>query len=126
VKKSIAEGANVEWSEKNHTCVFADGVGAVIVPYRVDALPAPWLAQVAALGGCLAFVRSFVTLCFVVTTPECWLPPLGDANHGFPFLSGAGRLVIKDALTMGAALVVMADSAKAWRRRRWTPTADSQ
>ena len=34
------------------------------------------------------------------------------ANHGFPYLSGAGRLVIKDAIMIGAALVTMADSAR--------------
>jgi len=64
---------------------------------------------------------SLVTLSFLVTTPVCWVPPLGDVNHGFPFLSGAGRLVIKDAIMMGAALVVMADSAKAWLRKQRPP-----
>jgi uncharacterized membrane protein YkgB len=63
-------------------------------------------------------MMSLVTLSFLVTTPACWVPPLGDVNHGFPFLSGAGRLVIKDAIMMGAALVVMADSAKAWLRKQ--------
>jgi uncharacterized membrane protein YkgB len=61
---------------------------------------------------------SFVTLSFLITTPECWVPPLGDAQHGFPYLSGAGRLVVKDAIMMGAALVTMADSAKAYLRKR--------
>jgi uncharacterized membrane protein YkgB len=46
------------------------------------------------------------------------VPPLGSPEHGFPLLSGAGRLVIKDAIMMGAALVTMADSAKAYLRRR--------
>jgi uncharacterized membrane protein YkgB len=46
------------------------------------------------------------------------VPPLGDAEHGFPYLSGRGRLVIKDAIMMGAALVTMADSAKAYLRSR--------
>jgi len=50
-------------------------------------------------------------------TPENWAPALGDANHGFPYLSGRGRLVIKDVITLGAGLVVMADSAKACRSR---------
>ena len=71
-----------------------------------------------ALGGFLIFLMSFVTLSFLTTTPECWVPALGDINHGFPFLSGAGRLVVKDSIMMGAALVVMADSAKAYLRRR--------
>ena len=47
-----------------------------------------------------------------------WVPSLGDAQHGFPYLSGAGRLVVKDAIMMGAALVTMADSAKAYLRKR--------
>jgi len=86
----------------------------------------PWLPHVAALGGFLVFVMSLETLSFLVTTPACWVPPLGDVNHGFPFLSGPGRLVIKDAIMMGAALVVMADSAKVWLRKRGAPTLDSQ
>src|SRR5262249_53342961 len=54
----------------------------------------------------------------LITTPECWVPALGSPEHGFPLLSGAGRLVVKDAIMMGAALVTMADSAKAYLRRR--------
>jgi uncharacterized membrane protein YkgB len=61
---------------------------------------------------------SFVTLTFLITTPECWVPSLGNGEHGFPLLSGAGRLVVKDAIMMGAALVTMADSAKAYLRRK--------
>ena len=36
----------------------------------------------------------------------------------FLYWSGAGRLVVKDAIMMGAALVTMADSAKAYLRKR--------
>jgi uncharacterized membrane protein YkgB len=43
---------------------------------------------------------------------------LTKPEHGFPLLSGAGRLVVKDAIMMGAALVTMADSARAYLRRR--------
>lgn len=109
--------ANREWHENNHTYAFAYGLGTVIVLYGFMLCLHPWLPQVAALGGFLVFTMSFVTLSFLVTTPECWVPALGDTDHGFPFLSGPGRLVIKDAIMMGAALVVMADSAKAYLRR---------
>jgi uncharacterized membrane protein YkgB len=112
--------ANREWHDKNHTFTFAYGLGAVIVLYGLMLCLHPWLPQVAALGGFLVFLMSFVTLSFLVTTPECWVPALGDVNHGFPFLSGAGRLVVKDAIMMGAALVVMADSAKAYLRKKFT------
>jgi uncharacterized membrane protein YkgB len=40
------------------------------------------------------------------------VPALGDAHHGFPYLSGRGRLVVKDVIMLGAALVTLADSAK--------------
>ena len=109
---------NRAWHEANHTYIFAYGLGSVIVLYGVLLCLHPWLPQAAAVGSLLVFVMSFVTLSFLITTPECWVPPLGDAQHGFPYLSGAGRLVIKDAIMMGAALVTMADSAKAYLRKR--------
>ncbi len=110
--------ANREWHVQNHTYLFAYGLGAVIVLYGLMLCLHPWLPQVAALGSFLVFVMSFVTLSFLVTTPESWVPALGDAQHGFPYLSGRGRLVIKDAIMMGAALVTMADSARAYMRTR--------
>lgn len=109
---------NRAWHEKNGTYLFAYGLGAVIVLYGLMLCLHPWLPQVAALGSFLVLIMSVVTLSFLITTPECWVPPLGDVNHGFPFLSGAGRLVIKDAIMMGAALVTMADSANAYLRKR--------
>lgn len=109
---------NRAWHEKNGTYRFAYGLGAVIVLYGLMLCLHPWLPQVAALGSFLVLIMSFVTLSFLITTPECWVPPLGDVNHGFPYLSGAGRLVIKDAIMMGAALITMADSANAYLRKR--------
>jgi reactive chlorine resistance protein C len=110
--------ANREWHERNGTYTFAYGLGAVIVAYGLMLCLHPWLPQVAAAGSFLVFVMSLVTLSFLITTPECWVPALGDAHHGLPYLSGRGRLVVKDAIMMGAALVTMADSAKAYLRRR--------
>ena len=109
---------NRSWHEANRTYIFAYGLGSVIVLYGLMLCLNPWLPQVAVVGSFLVFVMSFVTLSFLVTTPECWVPALGDAQHGFPYLSGAGRLVVKDAIMMGAALVTMADSAKAYLRKR--------
>jgi uncharacterized membrane protein YkgB len=109
---------NRAWHEANHTYEFAYGLGTVIVLYGLLLCLHPWLPQAAAVGSFLVVVMSFVTLSFLITTPETWVPPLGDAQHGFPYLSGAGRLVLKDAIMMGAALVTMADSAKAYLRKR--------
>jgi hypothetical protein len=41
-------------------------------------------------------------------------------------LSGVGRLVIKDAIMMGAALVTMADSAKVYLRKRASSLSQSK
>jgi len=104
--------ANRAWHEANNTYPFALGLGAVIVLYGLLLACHPWLPQLAAVGSFLVFVMSFVTLSFLISTPECWVSNLGDTTHGFPYLSGAGRLVVKDAIMMGAALVTMADSAR--------------
>ena len=114
--KLVAE--NREWHVRNHTYEFSYGLGAVIVAYGLMICLHPWLPQVATVGSFLVVVMSFVTLSFLVTTPECWVPALGDAHHGFPYLSGRGRLVVKDAIMLGAALVTMADSARAHLRKR--------
>lgn len=110
--------ANREWHERNGTYLFGYGLGSVIVLYGVMIALHPWLPRVAAVGSFLVFVMSFVTLSFLITTPEVWVQPLGSSEHGFPLLSGAGRLVVKDAIMAGAALVTMADSAKAYLRKR--------
>lgn len=110
--------ANRQWHQANGTYTFALGLGSIIVLYGVMLSLHPWWPEVAALGSFLVFTMSIVTLSFLVTTPESWVPALGDVHHGFPYLSGRGRLVIKDAIMMGAALVTMADSAKAALRKR--------
>lgn len=109
--------ANHAWHQSNNTYPFAYGLGSVIVLFGFMLAVHRWLPQVAAVGGFLVFTMSLVTLSFLVTTPETWVPNLGGPEFGFPLLSGAGRLVIKDAIMMGAALVVMADSAKLYLKR---------
>jgi uncharacterized membrane protein YkgB len=109
---------NRAWHAANHTYPFALGLGAVIVAYGVSIALHPWLPQLATVGSFLVFVMSFVTLSFLATSPESWVPNRGGPEHGFPLLAGPGRLVLKDAIMMGAALVTMADSAKSYLRRR--------
>lgn len=116
--EGMLDAGNRAWHEANRTYEFAYGLGAVIVLYGLLLCLHPWLPQAATLGSFLVFVMSLVTLSFLITTPESWVPDLGDAEHGFPYLSGRGRLVVKDAIMMGAALVTMADSARASLRTR--------
>jgi uncharacterized membrane protein YkgB len=110
--------ANRAWHETNGTYPFALALGSVIVLYGFMIALHPVLPQVAAIGSLLVSGMSFVTLSFLVTTPESWVPNRGGSEHGFPLLAGPGRLVIKDAIMMGAALVTMADSAKCYLRKR--------
>ena len=110
--------ANREWHEKNGTYRFAYGLDSVIVILGVMIALHPWLPRISALGSFLVVGMSLTTLSFLITTPECWVPSLGGPEHGFPLLSGAGRLVVKDAIMLGAAMVTMADSAKSALRKQ--------
>jgi uncharacterized membrane protein YkgB len=82
--------ANREWHERNGTYPFAWGLGSVIVLFGVLIALHPWLPRAAAVGSFLVALMSFVTLSFLATTPEAWVPALGSPEHGFPLLSGAG------------------------------------
>jgi uncharacterized membrane protein YkgB len=85
-------------------------IGLLIAAY-------PIAPQVSAVGSFLLILMAGTTLSFLVTTPEAWVPAIGSATHGFPFLSGTGRLIIKDSIMLGAAVVTLADAAKSWLHR---------
>ena len=116
---------NRAWHEANRTYAFAYGLGSVIVLYGVLIALHPVFPRAAAVGSFLVAVMSAVTLSFLVTTPEAWVPDLGGGEHGFPLLAGPGRLVVKDAIMLGAAVVTMADSAKEYLRRRAATARDT-
>ena len=109
--------AHQQWNESNGTYTFSHGLGIVIVLIGVLIATYPILPQVSAVGSFLLILMSFTTLSFLVTTPEAWVPALGASTHGFPYLSGAGRLIVKDAIMLGAAVVTLADSARTWLAR---------
>lgn len=112
-KEGEANAANRQWHEENHTYSFSNGLGTVIILIGLAIALHPLLPKVAAGGSLILILMSFTTLSFLVTTPEAWVPALGGTAHGFPYLSGVGRLVVKDIIMMGAAVVTLADSAKA-------------
>ena len=116
------EGENITahhvWQESNRTYSFSHALGCVIVGIALlIALHKP-LPQIAAVGSALLIGMACTTLSFLVTTPEAWVPALGGSTHGFPYLSGVGRLIIKDCIMLGAAVVTMADSAKSYLARK--------
>ncbi len=107
---------NIDWHKENGTYIFSYGLGTVIVIIGLLTLLGIWSAKIGLIGGLLTFGMSIVTLSFLITTPEVYVPNLGGdfptPQHGFPYLSGAGRLVLKDIIMLGAGLICASDSAK--------------
>ncbi|MFD1630077.1 DUF417 family protein [Pseudopedobacter beijingensis] len=107
---------NIDWHQQNRTYTFAYGLGVVIVIIGVLTFLGIWFPKTGLLGGLLTFVMSLVTLSFLITTPEVYVPNLGGdfptPQYGFPYLSGAGRLVLKDVIMMATGLICASDCAK--------------
>jgi reactive chlorine resistance protein C len=101
-----------DWQRENGTYAFSHGLGAVIVSIGLLIALYPVKPELSALGSGLLILMSCTTLSFLITTPEAWVPSLGDASHGFPYLSAGGRLIVKDFIMLAAAVVTLADSAK--------------
>ena len=76
------------------------------------------LQNVMLAGELLAVIMTLGTLSFLVTTPEVWVPELGSGEYGFPLLSGAGRLVIKDTAILAGVVVLLSDTARKLLARR--------
>jgi len=109
--------AHRQWNESNGTYPFSHGLGLLIIVIGILIAAYPNLPQVSAVGSFLLILMSLTTLSFLVTTPEAWVPALGASTHGFPYLSGAGRLIVKDTIMLGAAVLTLADSARTWLAR---------
>lgn len=112
---------NIEWHSANGTYWFSYGLGTVIVIIGLLALAGIWSAGIGIVGGLLTFLMSIVTLSFLITTPEVYVPNLGGdfptPHYGFPYLSGAGRLVLKDVIMMAAGLLIASESAQRLLKR---------
>jgi uncharacterized membrane protein YkgB len=117
-KEGELNPAHRAWHESNGTYAFSYALGSVIVLIGLMIALHPVLPQVATVGSFLLIFMAATTLSFLVTTPEAWVPALGDSTHGFPYLSGVGRLIIKDCIMLGAAVTTMADSARSYLSRR--------
>jgi reactive chlorine resistance protein C len=106
---------NVDWHKANNTYIFSYALGTVIIIIGTLTLLGIWFSKIGVIGGLLTFGMSLVTLSFLVTTPEVYVPNLGGdfptPQFGFPYLSGAGRLVLKDIIMMAAGLIVASDCA---------------
>lgn len=101
-----------QWHMENNTYGFSHGLGILIMAIGILTFLGIFSPQIGLAGAALAVIMTLGTLSFLVTTPEVWVPDLESGEHGFPLLTGAGRLVIKDTAILAGALVVLADSAK--------------
>ena len=107
-----------EWHQENNTYGFSHGLGLLIMSFGILTLLGIWFPKIGFVGTGLVILMTFGTLSFLVTTPEGWVPDLGSGEHGFPLLSGAGRLVIKDTAILAGAVVVLADCAQRILKKR--------
>jgi reactive chlorine resistance protein C len=114
-KEGMLDPAQRAWQTMNNTYGFSTGLGSVELAIGFTTLAGLVSRRVGMIGAILSFLTPFVTLSFLITTPEAWVPALGDAQHGFPFLSGGGRLVIKDVCILAGAWIVMVDTARKLR-----------
>ena len=111
---------NIEWHKQNGTYAVSYLIGAMICTIGTLVLLGIWFPKLGLIGGLLTFGMSIVTLSFLITTPETWVPNLGNPalgiaespNHGLPYLSGAGRLVLKDIIMSAAGLIVASNAAR--------------
>lgn len=107
---------NVDWHTKNNTYIFSYGLGFVILMIGILVLLGIWFPKIGFWGGFLTAGMSLVTLSFLITTPEVYVPNLGGdfptPYYGFPYLSGAGRLVLKDIIMLAGGLIIASEAAK--------------
>ena len=111
-----SEGAfvpeNHAWHEANNTYGFSHGLGLLIMSIGVLFFLGMFFPKIGIVGEMLAIIMTIGTLSFLITTPEVWVPNLGGPEYGFPLLSGAGRLVIKDIAILAGALILLSDTAR--------------
>ena len=112
------DAAKHDWHVKNNTYGFSHGLGLLIMSIGLLTFFGFFSRRVGLVGELLAIVMTLGTLSFLATTPEVWVPDLGSGEYGFPLLSGAGRLVIKDTAILAGAVVLLSDTARRLLERR--------
>lgn len=109
---------NHQWHIDNNTYSFAYGLGILLIGIAFLVAIHSWAPLPSMIGSLLVFILTIGTLSFLITTPESWVPHLTDYQFGFPYLSGRGRLVLKDIVILGASLITMSESAVLYLKRK--------
>jgi Predicted membrane protein len=114
--------ANHQWHIANNTYCFSAGLGVFLITLAILVSLHKVAPLASMIGSALIFLMSVGTLSFLVTTPESWIPHLTDEQWGFPYLSGRGRLVIKDIVILGGAIITMSESARLYLKEKSSKT----
>ena len=112
LKEGELDKAKHEWHAKNNTYGFSKCLGVMIMSFGILTFLGFFSKLVGVAGEVLVMLMTIGTLSFLITTPECWVPDLGSGEHGFPLLSGAGRLVIKDVALFAGALILLGHDSR--------------
>ena len=118
LKEGELDEAKHQWHVENNTYGFSHGLGILIMSIGILTFLGIFSPKIGAVGATLAIIMTIGTLSFLVTTPEVWVPDLGSGEHGFPWLTGAGRLVIKDTAILAGAIVALSDCARRILKKR--------
>jgi uncharacterized membrane protein YkgB len=110
--EGVLNPADRNWQTSNNTYSFSKGLGILEMLIGALTFVGIFSQRVGLVGALLSFCTAFVTLSFLTTTPEAWVSNLGDNAYGFPFLSGAGRLVLKDVMLLAGAWLIVCDCAR--------------
>jgi len=110
---------NRSWNTENGTYTFAHGLGVLLIGMGLLLLIDYITPYAGFTAGLLLILMCLGTLSFLITTPECWVPNLGDTAFGFPYLSAKGRLVIKDVIMLGSTFILLADSACRIKKKKY-------
>ena len=109
--------AKHDWHVENRTYLFSHGLGILIMTIGILVFLGLFSPYLGIIGEILCIIMTLGTLSFLITTPETWVHAspealaAGEWANGFPFLSGAGRLVIKDTAILAGAVVLLSESA---------------
>lgn len=112
------DAAKSKWHHENWTYTFSHGLGILICTIGILVFLGMFNPYLGLIGETLCIIMTIGTLSFLVTTPESWVTAspealaAGEIADGFPYLSAAGRLVIKDTAILAGAVVLLAQSAK--------------
>lgn len=112
LKEGEFDKAKHEWHQSNNTYGYSHLLGIVIMTIGVLTFLGIFFPRIGLVGSILCIFMMVGTLSFLVTTPEVWVPNLGGGESGFPLLTGAGRLVLKDLAIIAGAVVLLSDSAQ--------------